>query len=228
MDHESTHGMLMGHGSTPSMLWITKPSPSMLRITNPLFRGDTLGFGKNIQGQNFRKNLDHEKPGEWDPQKKYFTSSDPHHGIQFIPSDNLSGISIWHSIWHIFWHFIWHIFWHSIWHSFWHRSWGPAANTGRLWSWLRSGSEHWAWLVVVEVRQRKLGVAGRGWGPAANTGRGWSWLRSGSERWAWMVVVEVRQRTLGVAGRGWGPAANTGRGPWPCKSSKFSCSSDLL
>ena len=32
----------------------------------------------------------------------YFTSSDPHHGIQFIPSDNLSGISIWHSIWHVF------------------------------------------------------------------------------------------------------------------------------
>ena len=29
-------------------------------------------------------------------------SSDPHHGIQFIPSDNLSGISIWHSIWHVF------------------------------------------------------------------------------------------------------------------------------
>ena len=89
-----------------------------------------------------------------------------------ISSDILSGISIWHSIWHVFWHFIWHIFWHSIWHSFWHRSWGPAANTGRWRSWLRSGSEHWAWLVVVEVRQRTLGVAGRGWGPAANTGRG--------------------------------------------------------
>ena len=37
------------------------------------------------------------------PEKKnYFTSSDPHHGIQFIPSDNLSGISIGHSIWHVF------------------------------------------------------------------------------------------------------------------------------
>ena len=35
-------------------------------------------------------------------KKNYFTSSDPHHGIQFIPSDNLSGISIWHSIWHVF------------------------------------------------------------------------------------------------------------------------------
>jgi len=27
---------------------------------------------------------------------------------------------------------------------------------------LRSGREHWAWLVVVEVRQGTLGVAGRG------------------------------------------------------------------
>ena len=35
-------------------------------------------------------------------EKNYFTSSDPHHDIQFIPSDNLSGISIWHSIWHVF------------------------------------------------------------------------------------------------------------------------------
>ena len=70
--------------------------------------------------------------------------------------------------------------------------WGPAANTGRGWSWLRSGSEPWAWMVVVEVRQRTLGVASRGWGPAANTGRGWSWLRSGSAHWAWMVVVEVQ------------------------------------
>ena len=57
-------------------------------------------------------------------------------------------------------------------------------------------------MVVVEVRQRTLGVAGRGGGPAGNTGRGWSRLRSGREHWAWMVVVEVRQRTLGVAGRG--------------------------
>ena len=30
----------------------------------------------------------------------------------------------------------------------------PAGNTGRGWSWLRSGREHWAWVVVVEVRQR--------------------------------------------------------------------------
>ena len=53
----------------------------------------------------------------------YFASSDPQHGIQFIPSDILSGISIWHSIWHVFWHFICHIFWHSIWHIFWHSIW---------------------------------------------------------------------------------------------------------
>ena len=60
---------------------------------------------------------------------------------------------------------------------------------------MRSGREHWAWMVVVEVRQGTLGVDGRGWGPAGNTGQ--------------MVVVEVRQGTLGVDGRGWGPAENT-------------------
>ena len=126
--------------------------------------------------------------------KKNFASSDPHHGIQFIPSDNLSGISIWHSIWHVFWRFIWHIFWHSTWHIFWH------------WFWrLRSGREHWAWMVAVEVRQGTLGVDGRGWGPAGNTWRGFSRLRSGREHLAWILAVEVRQGTLGVDGRGWGP-----------------------
>ena len=57
---------------------------------------------------------------EWRPNRpttfkkdfrlNYFASSDPHHGIQFIPSDILSGISsdilsgrsIWHSIWQIY------------------------------------------------------------------------------------------------------------------------------
>ena len=58
---------------------------------------------------------------------------------------------------------------------------------------MRSGREHWAWQVVVEVRQGTLGVDGRGCGPAENTGHGWSWLRSGREHWAWMVVVEVRR-----------------------------------
>ena len=40
---------------------------------------------------------------------------------------------------------------------------GPAGNTGRGWSWLRSGREHWAWMVVVEVRQRTLWIADRSW-----------------------------------------------------------------
>ena len=72
-------------------------------------------------------------------------------------------------------------------------TWGPAGNTWRGYSRLRSGREHWAWMVVVEVRQGTLGGDGRGWGPAGNTGRWWSWLRSGRAHWAWMVVVEVRQ-----------------------------------
>ena len=80
------------------------------------------------------------------------------------------------------------------------RGWGPAGNTGRGWSWLRS------------VRQGTLGGDGRGWGPAGNTGRGYSRLRSGREHWAVMVVVEVRQGTLGVDGRGWGPAGSRRRG----------------
>ena len=54
---------------------------------------------------------------------------------------------------------------------------------------LRSGREHWAGILAVEVRQ-------------GNTGRGWSWLRSGREHWARILAVEVRQGTLGVDGRG--------------------------
>ena len=30
-----------------------------------------------------------------------------------------------------------------------------AGNTRRGWSWLRSGREHWTWMVVVEVRRRR-------------------------------------------------------------------------
>ena len=250
----------------------------------------------------------------------YFVSSDPHHGIQFIPSDILSGISIWHSIWHVFWHFIWHIFWHSTWHIFWHSIWHIFWHSiwhifwhsrhifwhsvchifwhsvchifrhsvchifwysichifwhsiwhsiwrifwhsiwhifrhsvchifwhsiwhifwhsiwrifwdsiwhsiwRSIWQsiwhicWhslrrLRSGREHLAWILAVEVRQGTLGVDGRGWGPAGNTWRGFSRLRSGREHWAWMVAVEVRQGTLGVDTRSWGPAGNTWRG----------------
>ena len=39
---------------------------------------------------------------------------------------------------------------------------GPAGNTGRGWSWLRSGREHWAWMVAVEVRWGTLGCGARG------------------------------------------------------------------
>ena len=34
---------------------------------------------------------------------------------------------------------------------------------------MRSGREHLAWILAVEVRQGTLGVDGRGWGPAENT-----------------------------------------------------------
>ena len=34
---------------------------------------------------------------------------------------------------------------------------GPAGNTGRGWSWLRSGREHWAWMVVVEQEEERRG-----------------------------------------------------------------------
>ena len=34
---------------------------------------------------------------------------------------------------------------------------GPTVNTGRGWSRWRSSSEHWTWMVVVEVRQRRRG-----------------------------------------------------------------------
>ena len=62
------------------------------------------------------------------------------------------------------------------------RGWGPAGNTGRGWSWLRSGREHWAGIPAVEVRQGTLAVmvvveVRQG------TLRWWSWLRSGREHW---------------------------------------------
>ena len=50
------------------------------------------------------------------------------------------------------------------------RGWGPAANTGRGWPWLGSGSQHWAGMAVVEVRQPTLGEDGCSWGPAAGGG----------------------------------------------------------
>ena len=69
-------------------------------------------------------------------------------------------------------------------------TWGPAGNTWPGYSRLRSGREHWAWMVVVEVRQGTLGGDGRCWGPAGNTGRGWSWLRSDREHCGSRVAVE--------------------------------------
>ena len=53
--------------------------------------------GKNLQK---KEELPSGKLAEF--KKNYFASSDPHHGIQFIQSDKLSGISIWHFIWHVF------------------------------------------------------------------------------------------------------------------------------
>ena len=127
-------------------------------------------------------------PSQKIPQTvNYFTSCDPHHDIYTFSHWQIFWHSIWHifwhSIWHIFRHMFWHIFWHSIWHSTWHISWhfiwhifwhsiylafylptwGPAGNTWRGYSRLRSGREHWARMVVVEVRQRTLCVEGRGW-----------------------------------------------------------------
>ena len=137
---------------------------------------------------------------------------------------HISWHSVWHSFWHIFWHSCWQISWHSFWHaswhifwqSFWHSIWRlsgwgpsgrehwaqmvvvevrPAGNTG-LRSRLRSGREHWAQMVVVEAQQWRLNVAGRGWGP----------------RWTWLLAVEVRQRTLDVAACGWGERRTGGGG----------------
>ena len=47
---------------------------------------------------------------------------------------------------------------------------------------MRSGREHWARILAVEVRQGTLGGDGRGSGPAGHTGRGWSWLKSGRKQ----------------------------------------------
>ena len=82
---------------------------------------------------------------------------------------------------------------------------GPAGNTERRWSRLRSGREHWAQQVAVEARQGTLAA----WG---------SRLRCGREHWPRMIAVEVRQGTLNADGRGLcsaGPAENNGHvGSW--------------
>ena len=63
--------------------------------------------------------------------------------------------------------------------------WGPAGNTGRGCSGLRSGREHWPQKIAVGC---------------------------GREHWPQRFAVEARQGTLVVAARGWGPVGNTGRG----------------
>ena len=35
-------------------------------------------------------------------------------------------------------------------------------STGRGWSWLRTGREHWAWMVVVEEEEERRGGGGGG------------------------------------------------------------------
>ena len=92
------------------------------------------------------------------------------------------------------------------------RGWGPAGNTGRGWSWLRSGREHLAGIFAVEVRQGTLGGDGRGWGPAGNTGLGWSWLRSGREHCGSRIAVgRGRRGGRGGGGRGRRRQAEGGR-----------------
>ena len=79
---------------------------------------------------------------------------------------------------------------------------GPAGNTWRGFSRLRSGREHWAWMVVVEVRQGTLGVDSRGWGPAGNTTTIHAQCSLPDLNLAWMVVVEVRRRRKAAEGGG--------------------------
>ena len=59
---------------------------------------------------------------------------------------------------------------------------GPAGNTGRGYSRLRSGREHWAWMVVVEVRQGTLWIAGRSWTRRTRRGRGGAGEAEGRRR----------------------------------------------
>ena len=152
----------------------------------------------------------------------YFASSDPHRGIQFIPSDNLSGISIWHSIWHVFWHFIWHIFWPSTWHisssdilsgissdilSGIFSDILSAISSDILSDILSGISSDILSGIFSDILSGTLsdvlpgilfgisfGILSGGWSLAGNTGSGWSRLRSSREHLAWMVVVEVRRR----------------------------------
>ena len=74
--------------------------------------------------------------------------------------------------------------------------WGPAGNTWRGFSRLRSGREHWAWMVAVAVRQGTLGVDGRGWGPEEAEGgrrRKSSDIKSNNPHLTWQVGKKLDQ-----------------------------------
>ena len=116
------------------------------------WKGWMKGTG-NVPSLSFKKgNATHSCPQFfYTNQPNYFASSDPHHGIQFIPSDILSGkssgilfgilfeilsgissgiLSVISSdilsdisLWHSIWHIFWHPIWHSIWNIFWHSIW---------------------------------------------------------------------------------------------------------
>ena len=95
-----------------------------------------------------------------------------------ISSDTVLTFSLayfWHSVWYSFWHSVWHSVWHSFWHIFWHSI-----------SRLRSGREHWAQMVAVEVRQETLGVAARGWGLTARR------RRRAKEEWGRRQTTDIK------------------------------------
>jgi len=64
----------------------------MPRITNLLFCGETVGFGKKSAWDKIiEKSLDHEKPGEWESQKKTFKNP---RKIKFFLAATFSRISV--------------------------------------------------------------------------------------------------------------------------------------
>ena len=71
---------------------------------------------------------------------------------------------------------------------------GPARNTGRGWSWLRSGREDCAWVLVVGRGGSWSVVGGRGRSWVVVVGRGWSWLRSGRDHGGSRVAGRQRRR----------------------------------
>ena len=101
VDHESTPGML--RRTNPPLVcygerihpWYAKDhesTPGMPRITNLLFCGETVGFGKKSAWDKIiEKSLDHEKPGEWESQKKTFKNP---RKIKFFFAATFSRISV--------------------------------------------------------------------------------------------------------------------------------------